>query len=85
MVNPGAATFESLLEAAPIALLGVDQAGVILFTNRQTERLFGYDREMLVGQQVEMLVPDLLRAAHPAHRARYAADPGARPMGHLWW
>lgn len=81
MLTPGDATFESLLEAAPIALVGVDQAGVIVFVNRQTELLFGYDRDTLIGQPVEMLVPESFRTVHPAHRASYVAHPVTRPMG----
>jgi PAS domain-containing protein len=61
--------FQGLLEAAPDAMLGTDQAGVIRFVNRQTELLFDYDRTDLVGQPMEMLVPELSRKGHPAHHA----------------
>jgi PAS domain S-box-containing protein len=50
--------FESLLEAVPDALVGMDQAGVIRFVNHQTESLFGYDRDNLVGQPIQTLVPE---------------------------
>jgi len=73
--------FEGLLEAAPDAMVGVDQAGLIRFVNRQTELLFGYDRDDLVGQSIETLVPESLRKVHPAHRTGYFADPKTRPMG----
>ena len=73
--------FKSLLEAAPDAMVGVDQAGVIRFVNRQTELLFGYDRDDLVGQSIETLVPESFRQVHRAHRAGYFADPKTRPMG----
>src|SRR5680860_1782832 len=76
-----AVSFEGLLEAAPDAMVGVDQAGVIRFVNRQTESLFGYDRTDLVGQSIEMLVPESFRQVHPAYRAGYFADPKTRPMG----
>jgi PAS domain S-box-containing protein len=73
--------YKALLEAVPDALVGVDEAGVIQFVNRQTEAMFGYDRGDLVGQALEMLVPEHLRASHIAHRADYQAAPRSRPMG----
>jgi PAS domain S-box-containing protein len=73
--------FESLLESAPDAMVGVDQGGVIRFVNRQTEVLFGYERDDLVGQPVETLVPESFREVHPAHRTGYFADPQTRAMG----
>ena len=73
--------FEILLEAAPDAMVGVDQGGAIQFVNRQTERLFGYDRDLLVGQSVETLIPESSREIHAIHRARYLADPVTRAMG----
>jgi PAS domain S-box-containing protein len=77
-----AVSFEGLLEAAPDAMAGVDQAGVIRFVNRQTDSLFGYDRTDLVGQSIETLVPESFRKVHPAHRAGYFADPtGTRARG----
>ena len=73
--------FESLLEAVPDALVGVDHAGVIRFVNRQTELLFGYDRGDLVGAPLEMLVPESLRPIHEVHREGYVAAPFTRTMG----
>lgn len=70
-----------LLEAAPDAMVCVNADGRIGLVNAQTERLFGYTRDELVGQPVELLVPDQARAAHPSHRAGYVADPAPRPMG----
>ena len=75
-----AANFEGLLDAAPDAMLGMDRAGVIRFINRQTQSLFGYVRDELVGQPIETLVPEPLRPVHAAHRAKYIADPKARVM-----
>src|SRR5579863_10291053 len=75
------ARFSGLLEAAPDAMVCVDADGRIALVNAQTERLFGYGRDELVGQPVEMLVPDAVRDAHPGHRAGYVADPAPRPMG----
>ncbi len=73
--------FRSLLEAAPDAMVIVDAQGRIVLVNSQTQKLFGYAREELLGQPVEMLMPQRLRAQHPAHRAGYFANPRVRPMG----
>jgi PAS domain S-box-containing protein len=73
--------FVGLLEAAPDAMVCVDQAGRIALVNAQAERLFGYGREELVGLPVEVLVPEAARAVHPRHRAEYVGDPNPRPMG----
>jgi PAS domain S-box-containing protein len=73
--------FLGLLEAAPDAMVCVAADGRIALINAQAERLFGYLREELVGQQVEVLVPDLKRGMHPGHGAGYVAGPGPRPMG----
>jgi PAS domain S-box-containing protein len=73
--------FVALLEAAPDAMVCVDDSGRITMVNAQVERLFGYPREELEGQLVDMLVPDAVRAVHPRHRAGYLADPKVRPMG----
>jgi len=77
----GEARFANLLEAAPDAMVGVDQTGVIQFVNRQTESLFGYSRDELVGQPIETLVPEPFRQAHRNHRGGYIADPRTRAMG----
>lgn len=65
--------FERMLDAVPGALVGVDRAGVIRYVNRQTETLFGYSRDELVGKFLETLVPESVRSAHPAHRDAYFA------------
>ncbi|WP_261556743.1 PAS domain S-box protein [Frankia tisae] len=70
-----------LLEAAPDAIIGVRSDGKIVLVNAQTERLFGYGRNELIGQSIDILVPDAARAAHPAHRRAYLDDPRPRPMG----
>jgi PAS domain S-box-containing protein len=75
------ARFRGLIEAAPDAIVGVDAAGQIVLVNAQTERLFGYTREELIGQRVEMLVPDAARAGHPDQRRAYMGEPVHRPMG----
>jgi two-component system, NtrC family, sensor kinase len=74
-------TFQSLLEAAPDAIVIVDRDGRIVITNGQTERLFGYDRSELVGQPVEHLLPERIRSRHVHHRTHYTAEPHTRPMG----
>src|SRR5664280_1288801 len=73
--------FESLLGAVPDALVGMDQAGVIRFVNHQTESLFGYDRDDMVGQPIQMLVPEYLWEVYSEHREEYFADPRSRSMG----
>src|ERR1035437_936620 len=73
--------FDVLLDAVPDALLGVDQAGMIRFVNHQTEALFGYDADQLVGAPVESLVPESVRRAHRALRESYSAATVTRHMG----
>jgi PAS domain S-box-containing protein len=70
-----------LLEAAPDAMLLVDSHGVIALANHQTEKLFGYDRSELIGQRIEILVPERYRASHPKHRGGFFGDARTRPMG----
>jgi len=72
-----------LLEYAPDAAVIVDADGRIRLVNAQTERLFGYYREELIGQPVEMLIPARYRGNHVKERSGYAGDPRVRPMGRL--
>jgi formate hydrogenlyase transcriptional activator len=73
--------FRSLFEFSPDAIIVTDQEGKIAETNGQVEKFFGYDRGELIGQPVEMLVPERFRHAHPAHRQGYNAQALTRPMG----
>lgn len=62
-------------------MIVVGSGGAILFVNRQAELVFGYTRAELLGQPIEMLVPERYRAVHQAHRAAFARAPRARAMG----
>ena len=73
--------FRSLFEFSPDAIIVSDQEGKIADTNSQVEKFFGYSRAELVGQAVEILVPERFRRAHPAHRKEYSAQARTRPMG----
>jgi protein-histidine pros-kinase len=81
MTAPSDAKFRALLEAAPDAMVIVDQRGIIRIVNAQAEQLFGYSRREMLGHEVEMLVPARFRAAHGSHRANYFVSPRPRPMG----
>ena len=75
------AKFRDLLESAPDAMVIVDADGRILLINAQTEKLFGYTRAELIGQPVELLMPERFRHVHPRHRDGYYAAPHPRGMG----
>ena len=70
-----------LLESATDAMVVADRDGRIVLVNRCAEKLFGYSRAELLGQPVEVLVPERSRSRHRQHRARYSDDPQKRPMG----
>jgi formate hydrogenlyase transcriptional activator len=73
--------FRRLLEAAPDAMLIVDRAGRMLLVNSQAESIFGYTKEELLNQPVEILIPEALRPQHSGHRAQFHAASRMRSMG----
>ena len=75
------ANLRALLDGAPDGIVVVDDDGVMRLVNRQTEALFGYDRDELLGQPIEMLVPDRVRGHHPTLRNAYRVDAEPRLMG----
>jgi len=70
-----------ILDAAPDAMVTIDGNGRMVLANAQTEHLFGYGREELIGQPIEMLIPERLRGAHRGHRTEFFSSPRTRPMG----
>jgi PAS domain S-box-containing protein len=75
------AKFRALLDAAPDAMVIVAADGVIVLVNHQMEAVFGYSRTELIGQPIEILIPQKFREKHPSHRETYFGNPGVRPMG----
>jgi diguanylate cyclase (GGDEF)-like protein/PAS domain S-box-containing protein len=73
--------FGLAVEAAPNAMVMVDARGRIALVNSQAVKMFGYHREELTGQSVEMLIPERFRGGHPEHRKEFSFSPRARPMG----
>ena len=73
--------FRLAVEASPNGIALVNGEGRMVLVNAETERLFGYTREELIGHAVEMLVPERLRGGHPGERAGFFAEPHARAMG----
>ena len=73
--------FQTLVESAPDALVMIDERGRIALVNHQTEVLFGYSRQELLGQELECLLPERFHTLHLHHRCSYLQTPGVRPMG----
>ncbi len=73
--------FHAAVESAPNAMVMIDRQGTIVMVNRETERVFGYGRDELIGQAIEMLVPERFREAHPGYRDKFFAEPKVRRMG----
>src|SRR5581483_3180878 len=81
MQNLSSDLVRSALDSAPDIMILIDAEGRILFVNRQFSTVFGYDREEVRGQPVEMLIPERFREGHVAHRGRFASENRIRPMG----
>ncbi|HRL99280.1 MAG TPA: PAS domain S-box protein [Acidovorax sp.] len=73
--------FKDLLEAAPDAMVIVNREGRIVLVNSQAVRLFGWSRDELLDQPIELLVPERYSARHPEHRHRFFSEPRTRSMG----
>jgi diguanylate cyclase (GGDEF)-like protein/PAS domain S-box-containing protein len=73
--------FGIAVESAPNAMVMVDRQGRIALVNSQAVKMFGYTREELTGQSVEVLIPERFRGGHPEHRMEFSSSPQARPMG----
>jgi PAS domain S-box-containing protein len=73
--------FQLVVESAPNGFVMIDQAGRMVLVNSQTEKMFGYTRDELLGQPVEMLVPERFRKQHAQYRSGFFANPKARAMG----
>ena len=72
---------QMLLEHAPAAIVMADVDGTIVLTNRQVDLMFGYEPGQLIGQSVEVLIPESVRVVHRTHRASFHASPQSRSMG----
>jgi formate hydrogenlyase transcriptional activator len=81
LTRDSTALFEKLFDSSPDAVLVTDRPGVIVRANQQAEAVFGYSRQELLRQPVELLLPERFRSSHPKHRNDYAEQPRTRPMG----
>jgi PAS domain S-box-containing protein len=80
-VTKSPSVLSAIVESAPTAMLMVDREGLIVLMNAETEELFGYRRDEVVGRSVEILIPNRFRGLHPAYRTGLFAQPQARRMG----
>ncbi len=75
------ARFRAAVESSPAGMVMVDSDGEIVLVNREVERMFGWDREELMGESIELLVPERFRGEHPGFRDHFFEAPDTRPMG----
>lgn len=73
--------FRQVIENAPNGMVMIDELGKIVLVNSQMEKMFGYDRDELLGEFIEKLLPERFRQLHSAHRGNFMKNPFARPMG----
>ena len=73
--------FRQVVDSAPNGLLMIDPHGTIMMVNKQVEAMFGYSREELLGNRVEMLMPERFRSNHSTYRRGYFSGPTSRAMG----
>ncbi len=73
--------FKAILESAPDAIVIVNSDGKIHLVNAHTENLFGYNRDEIIGKEMEMLMPSRYRHTHHSHRKDFSDNPKVRPMG----
>src|SRR5262245_61754318 len=77
----GADVARAFLESAAEGVIAIDRSGAIVLVNARTEAMFGYRRGELIGQTLELLLPENVRSAHVRHRTAYFAEPRMRRMG----
>ena len=80
-VQKGGATIQALLDSGTQSIAAVDQAGKFVIVNASTEKMFGYSRDELLEQTLEILVPEAKRGRHANYHKTYFAEPQSRPMG----
>jgi PAS domain S-box-containing protein len=80
-IQPSQALFKLVIESSPSGLILVNREGKIVLVNKQIENLFGYKREELIEQSIEVLLPQSFRAKHATYRAGFNQDPQTRSMG----
>jgi PAS domain S-box-containing protein len=80
-LSKGEEKFGAFLQSVSEGIVGTDESGRVVFVNARAEAMFGYDAMELIGQPVEILLPESLREIHARHRLEYVAEPHTRPLG----